>query len=217
MTTAEETQKPQEQELQDWFDGEIAKATDDISTLSKILSHQRAHPNHQDSSQMNFAFACCCNMISEQREKAIKANEETLKLRKDRLDSLNSARAFKFSDSLAELNRVFGVRCTLDFTAGGREVPPIVQWSPNVYGAEKEVRIDFLLKLSERTLTVRHNIFREEKAIACSSINLPYLSSIIRVMKWPEIILFVFEHNGGRHYLHFSRQMAWSVRPTFLS
>lgn len=208
VTEKDDSPKSQAQELQEWLDNEIAKVSDDVSTLSQMLFHQRAHPNHGHSTETLYALALCCNMLSEEREKAIKDNEEKLERRKERLDSLRLAQAFKFEDCFPELNRVFGVRCTFDFEEKWPKVPPIVQWSPRIYNLEERVTLDFLLTLSKRTLTVRHNILKEGKVFAFSNVELPNLCSV-RVSKWPEIILFVFEDNGERRYLHFSKTGLW--------
>lgn len=194
--------KSQDQILSEWLDNEIAKISNDIDTLSRMIFYQRAHPNHGGPTDLPFAYGCCCNMVSEQRDEAIEKNTKILERKKERLASLNLARACEFDD-FPELNRVFGVQCTFDFKGEFLMPPPIVKWSPHVYNLDKILQLDFLLVLSTRTLIVRHNIFKGESVFALSSVELPNIQDV-RVSKWPEIILFVFEHNGDRRYLHFS-------------
>lgn len=209
---SEEPSKTKTQQLQGWLRANQEEAADDIRILSEILRYQRSHPGHgydKDGVQVYgnvlSAFACCCNMVSEDRKEAIMKNEKKLRRITERLAALRLVEEFSFQESIEELSRVFGAPCELDFTNGKYGVPPLVKWSPDVWNLKGKIRIEFVLVLSKRILIVRHIILKEGNATGFSEMQFPHLLRV-GICKWSETIEFVFEHNGERSYLNFDKE-----------
>lgn len=187
------TQQTKTEQLKEWLDAEIKRHERDEWILENALDSFScfiASPT---------ALSRYWGLTSDELVAKKEKDADTLKQIKKDLELLRSAQAFKFTDTIEDLERVFRAPFVLEFQGAYNFSPPIIKFSKVV---ADNLRIAVEISLAMRVVVIRHEALQKEHVRAFSKVCYSNLTHFI-ISKYPEILLFLFEENGKRHYLTF--------------